>query len=76
MVQRLYGDSLASEQWKKEKKDGRSEQQEGREDLHLRPHQEWRLPLQSLHVQELQLLSDQVTGTLGMTGVPSYSEFA
>jgi hypothetical protein len=57
MVRKLYGDSLALEQRKKETEDDRSQDQSRRVDLPVRlRHRSW-LPLRSLHLQELQLLS-------------------
>jgi hypothetical protein len=55
MVRKLYGDSLASEQHKKETENGHSE--EPGYGVQVRLHHHWRMPLQSLHLQELQLLS-------------------
>jgi hypothetical protein len=56
MVQELYADSLACEQGKKESENGRTEERSCRRGMQVRLHHQRELPLQSVHLQELQLL--------------------
>src|SRR5947209_10729844 len=73
MVRRLYGDSLASEQPKKETNNDHPEERQGRAELELRLCDRRRLPLQPVHVQELQLLTPGLRAPPAVAGGASRS---
>jgi hypothetical protein len=65
MVRRLYGDSLERSNIKKETEDEGSPERRSGAELRLR---QGRLPLQPLHLQELQLLIAQSSTPLALAG--------
>jgi hypothetical protein len=77
MVRTLYGDSLTWEQRKRRLENGQSKERKSRADLHLRLQHERGLPLQSLHLQELQLsVSTRAHLRLAAGGAPPLKRFA